>query len=141
MSKIKYFVYHHNLNILDDSYEYIEYSKLKKIKKADEIFVFDMLDFLDHEQQKESLKLIASKLKNLGTIKVQGVDALLLSSALLNKQIDLQLYNNILLNGKKYIHTMGQIRQLVQDAGYVILETKFLNGIQYYLNCGYSGDQ
>ncbi len=137
MSKnTKYYVYLNEIPTLNN-YSFVEYTKIKKLKKSDDIFLFDILDFLnDDDGRLKFLSEIAKKLKKDGVIQIQGIDAILLSSAVLHKQIDLLTYNNLVFNGRKILHTTSSIFKLLQENGFVVLDHKIINGIQYYVRAG-----
>jgi hypothetical protein len=133
----KYFIYHSEIPLIPSEFQFIDYRKTKKIKKAKEIFIFDLLDFVDNLQQQTVLDEIKKALDSDGVIYIQGTDAHGISSALLNNQIDLETYNNLAFaSSRKHISNMGRIITLLKEAGFVIYEAKFVNGVQYSLKCG-----
>lgn len=133
----KYFVYNSELPNLPTDLKFIEPSKIKKIKNAKEIFILDLLDFTETNEQVQICKNINESLHKDGVLFVQGVDIYGLSSAVLNNQIDIQTYNNLVFSPYKFrISTMGNIITLLKEAGFVVLEAKFINGVQYSIKCG-----
>jgi hypothetical protein len=133
----KYFVYHSELPIIPQDLQFIEYNKIKKIKKAKEIFILDLLDFIDNIQKNSFLEEVSSCLDSDGVLCIQATDIYGVSSAVLNNQIDIETYNNLVFSQhKKNISSMGRIITLLKDAGLVILESKFVNGVQYSIKCG-----
>ena len=133
----KYFVYHSEMSLVPSDWQYINYTKISKIKKAKEIFVFDLLDFIDTMQQKSLLEDIKNCLASDGTIHIQAADIHSISSAILNNQIDIDTYNNLIFSSSRTrINSMGRMITLLKEAGFSILEAKFVNGVQYSLKCG-----
>lgn len=138
----KYLVYHSELPMIPKDFQFIELSKIKKIKKAKEILILDLLDFFDTTQKVQTLKEISSCLTKDGELFIQGTDIYSLSSAVINNQIDTQTYNNLVFSpSKKGISTMGSMLSIVKEADLLLLEAKFINGIQYYIKCGKNDSQ
>jgi len=133
----KYFIYHSEMPLVPSEWQYINYTKISKIKKAKEIFLFDLLDFIDTMQQKSLLENIKNCLANDGIIHIQAADIHSISSAILNNQIDIETYNNLIFSpSRTRINSMGRMITLLKEVGFSILEAKFINGVQYSLRCG-----
>lgn len=137
----KYFLYHSELPVIPSDWQFIEASKVKKIKKAKEILIMDLLDFVDTNQKLQLCQDIYGSLNKDGVLLIQGVDVYSLSAAILNHQIDIQTFNNLLFHScRKSTNSMGGMITLVKETGFVVLEAKFINGIQYSIKCGKSTD-
>jgi hypothetical protein len=133
----KIFLYHSEIDMLEDKYEYMNIKKLDEIEDgsiSSDIFIFDLLDSVSLQEADSILKKIQSKILSKTTIEIQSIDIFSISSSLLNKHIDIEMYNNMIFNtGKKHIKSLERVNDLLKLNDYSILETKFINGIQYYV--------
>jgi hypothetical protein len=133
----KIFLYHSEIDILEEKYNYIDIKKLDEIEDnslSSDIFIFDLLDNVTLEEADSILKKIKNKILSKTTIEIQSIDIFSISSSLLNKHIDIEMYNNMIFNtGKKHIKSLERVVDLLKLNNYSILETKFINGIQYYV--------
>lgn len=133
----KYFIYNFELSTIPSDLKFMEPSKIKKIKNATEIFILDLLDFIDINEQTQICQDINSALHKDGFLFVQGVDVHGVSAAVLNNQIDVQTYNNLVFSPSKVrLSSIGSILTLLKETGFIILEAKFINGVQYSIKCG-----
>lgn len=133
----KYFLYYSELPVIPSDWQFIELTKIKKIKKAKEILIMDLLDFVDTNQKLQLCQDIYNSLNKDGVLLIQGEDIYSLSAAVLNHQIDMQTFNNLLFRShRQSASSMGSTISLLKEAGFVILEAKFINGIQYSIKCG-----
>lgn len=133
----KIFLYHSEIDILEEKYNYIDIKKLDEIENnslSSDIFIFDLLDNVTLEEADSILKKIKNKILSKTILEIQSIDIFSISSSLLNKHIDIEMYNNMIFNtGKKHIKSLERIVDLLKLNNYSILETKFINGIQYYV--------
>lgn len=135
--KKKIFLYHSPIDILEDKYDYMDIKELNNINDnsiSSNIFIFDLLDSISFQEADHILKQIQSKIVSKTILEIQSIDIFCLSSSLLNKQIDIEMYNNLIFGtGKRHIKSLEKIIDLLKINNYNILETKFMNGIQYYV--------
>lgn len=135
----KYIVYYNEIQNPPQDYKFVEYNKHKKIKKALDILIYDLLDYVDEKDYDTTLNDLVSCLTKDGTITIQSVDAYALASALLNKQIGLDIFSSV-LNSRKRISTLSKNMNKIKELGLSIIEAKFINGLQYYIRFGKLND-
>jgi|LakMenE18May11ns_1017448.scaffolds.fasta_scaffold9949398_4 hypothetical protein len=133
----KIFLYHSEVDILEDKYDYMDIKKLDDIEDdsiSSDLFIFDLLDSVSLQEADSILKKINNKILSKTTLEVQSIDIFSISSSLLNKHIDIEMYNNMIFStGKKHIKSLERVTDLLRLNNFSILETKFINGIQYYV--------
>ena len=81
---------------------------------------------------------IASKLKSKGKLHLQGTDANSLCCGVAYSQLDIMTFKTLLFGAKKNnIFNVTQIKKSIEN--YIkdveINKIKFLNGLQYYIEC------
>lgn len=132
-------IYLHIINpsIGIEGFEFFDLKQIKKIKKASisEIYIGDLLDYIDIDNENQIISEIINKLSPKGKLHVQGVDAKSLASYLIYNNINVELYRNILYNNnKKNIHTLGSLKNLLSFYGNLQLnKARYINNIQYYV--------
>jgi hypothetical protein len=135
--KKKILLYNTTIDILEDKYDYVDVKKLQETPDesiSSDIFIFDLLDNMTYQEADSLLKLIQNKILSKTTIDIQSIDIFAISSSLLNQHIDIETYNAAILGtGKKHIKSLEKIISLLKNNNFHILETKFINGIQYYV--------
>jgi hypothetical protein len=133
----KIFLYHSEVDILEDKYNYMDIKKLDDIEDdsiSSDLFIFDLLDSVSLQEADSILKKINNKILPKTTLEIQSIDIFSISSSLLNKHIDIEMYNNMIFStGKKHIKSLERVTDLLRLNNFSILETKFINGIQYYV--------
>lgn len=123
------------------NYEFIKVSDfLKKTKKetVSEIFINDLLDYYIDNERIDLIKEIVSKLDKNGKLYIQATDPKLLSSSYLYGQIDINIFKAMIFGGgnKKNITNISDIRNIINSINNIkINEIKFINAIQYYIEC------
>lgn len=133
----KYFVYNAELSGVPEELKFVESNKINKIKNAKEIFILDLLDFVHVIDQTQVCKDIYDALHKDGALFIQGVDAHSVCAALLNNQIDIKTYNNLVFAPSKLrLSSIDNILSLLKECGFIILEARFVNGLQYSVKCG-----
>jgi hypothetical protein len=132
----KYFLYNNEpINLIKD-FEYCSIKKFIKLKSQslDEIFIADLLDNIPISQKDELIKDIKDKLKIGGILYIQSLDRYASSAAILNKQVDNNFINTLLFsNGRKTISSMSEIIELLKKHKFAVDQSKFINGIQYFI--------
>lgn len=121
-----------------DNFEFHNISKIKKIKKksVQEIYIGDLLDYFSDEEVPLLLVEIISKLTTNGKLHIQSYDTRCLVSALVYNNINTSIFKNLIFNaGKKNIHTLGEIKRLLDDNNIKLNKCKYMNAIQYYIEC------
>lgn len=125
------------MDILEDKYEYMDFKNLDEIADdsvSSDVFVFDLLDNMSYQEADACLRKIKTKIVSKTILEIQSIDIFCISSSLLNKHIDIETYNSFIFGtGKKHIKSLEKIIDLLKMTGFNILETKFINGIQYYV--------
>jgi hypothetical protein len=133
----KIFLYHSEVDILEDKYNYMDIKKLDDIEDdsiSSDLFIFDLLDSVSLQEADSILRKINNKILPKTTLEIQSIDIFSISSSLLNKHIDIEMYNNMIFStGKKHIKSLERVTDLLRLNNFSILETKFINGIQYYV--------
>ena len=133
----KIFLYHSEVDILEDKYNYMDIKKLDDIEDdsiSSDLFIFDLLDSVSLQEADSILRKINNKILPKTTLEIQSIDIFSMSSSLLNKHIDIEMYNNMIFStGKKHIKSLERVTDLLRLNNFSILETKFINGIQYYV--------
>ena len=125
-------------SVMLDNFEFMSVSKIKKIKKnsIDEIYIGDLLDYLSSDDGFIILQEIVTKLTAGGKLHIQSSDAKCLASALLYNNINIAIYKGLLFNDKKNIYTLTEIKNILSGIQNIkISKCKFINAIQYYIEC------
>jgi hypothetical protein len=125
---------------INDEYEILDIKNIHKLKKnsVSDLYFSDVLDYLSNNQAINSLfDQIKDKLCANASIHIQGTDIQCISSALVYGQITNTIFNMVVFGeGKRSIHSMQEIKKIILETGFLkINEIKFLNGIQYYIEC------
>ena len=145
MKKIrKYFLYTTEPSNPINGFEYCSISKFSKFKSPniDELFVADLIDNVPANQKDQLVKDIKSKLKTNGILYVQSLDRYASAASILNKQIDNNFLNTLLFaNNRKTLSCMSEIVQLLNKHGFIIEQSKFINGIQYFIKARASDNE
>lgn len=127
-------IHNFNFSLLNDF--------LKKAKKnsVSELFIYDLLDYCSDTEIVELITKLLMKLQSGGKLYIQGTDVKLLSSAYLYGQIDLAVYKAMVFGNKNLyknnilnISTLKNLLTEINDL--TVSEIKFINGIQYYIEC------
>ena len=106
-------------NLIDSSYE--------------EIYIGDLLDYIDYNESMALLDLIKNKLNSGGAIIVQSSDLYALSSAVVFGDIDIQTSKLVIYNEKKSMYTMHEIETELKNRQLSIIEKKYINIFEYYI--------
>jgi len=114
----KYYVHLYDPNIENTEYKYINYADLDSIKKSScsEIFINDLLEYLSEEEASKCLDKIKTKLSKKGLIHIQNID---LKGFCLNIAYD----------------RLNSLKELLISKNLVISKVRFLNGINFYIEC------
>lgn len=96
------------------------------------IIINDLLDFYIYDMEFELLKLIKDKLASGSTIELQAPDINELCIASANLKIDTKTTKSILF-GRKSIHTIYDILDMLKHLDLQIVEKKFINIFEYYI--------
>jgi len=122
-----------------EKFEFFDLNNIKKIRRSsvDEIFIGDLLDYLDDENAITLLNNLCLKIKKNGKLYIQSNDAKCLCAALIYDNINTKIYKNILFSyQKKNIFTLNEIKRMIRSIDSLGIEKcKFLNGVQYYIEC------
>lgn len=122
-----------------DKFEFFELKDIKKIRRSsiDEIFIGDLLDYLDDDSAIIILNDLCLKLKKGGKLYLQSNDVKCVAAALIYDNINTKIYKNIIFSyQKKNIFTLSEIKRMLNSIESLSIERcKFLNGVQYYIEC------
>lgn len=136
-----YFIHIKKPTVELEDYQFIFLDKIEKklkISSIDNIYIHDLLDYLNPNIVIEILKLIKSKLKKHGKLYIQGIDVKSLSSSLLYGQINLSTFRSMIYGidfDKQSIYSIGEIKNIIHDLDLRIDRIQFINGSQYYIEC------
>lgn len=116
----------------------IKYEALMDIDKFEKdsisyILLQDLFDYLSHDKILPLLELCMTKLTPNGTISIQATDLKQLASSITFNEIDTNIAKKILYTNKQSIHTMSDIIKLMNVAGYNIINKKYINIFEYYI--------
>jgi hypothetical protein len=140
MTKPKYYIHLAPPITEDNQFKYINYADIDSIKKssASEIFINDMLEYISAEESKILLTKIKDKLCKNGLLHIQNTDIKGLSLNLIYDQINIDTYQTIMFSGisKKNIFCIDKMKRLISTIPDIkISKIKFLNGINFYVEC------
>jgi|LakMenEpi08Jun12_1017391.scaffolds.fasta_scaffold01475_3 hypothetical protein len=135
-----YFIHIFESNKDLDNFEFIDletfFKKHKKNESCNDILISDLLEYFSEADSLEVLSGILSKMKKGSRLYVQGTDILSVCSSLINNQITPSMFNMIVYGlGKKHMFTFGNIKSLLSGQNLQINQIKFINGINYYIEC------
>jgi hypothetical protein len=119
-----------------EGFDFFDIKQFKKVKKksVEEIYIGDLLDYIDQDNCAALLADIISKISKNGKLFIQGIDAKALASAFVYNHINIDIYKNILYNNKVNIHTLGSLRNFISGFGELeISKCKYINNMQYYI--------
>lgn len=125
-----------NPSVQIEGFDFFDVKQLKKIKKksVEEIYIGDLLDYIDQDNCASLLAEIISKISSGGKLYIQGIDAKALASAFVYNHINIDIYKNLLYNNKTNIHTLGYLRNLLSRFGGIeISKCRYINNMQYYI--------
>lgn len=125
-------------------FEFIQLNTfLKKIKKSSvsEVIAHDLLDYTADVEKLEILEKINDKIINGGKIYIQGTDSKLLSHAYVYGQIDHQIFKAMIFgSGKRSVLSIDELKKIInQIQNLSIVQIKFINAVQYYVECEKNG--
>lgn len=114
----------------------IKYDSIQNIdnytsKSLDSIMIGDLLDYYESKYVKDVLDLIVDKLKNGGTLEIQGPDITELCISSASNKIDIDTIKSILYS-RKYIYTIYDIENLLIKLN--INQKKYINIFEYYIS-------
>lgn len=122
-----------------EKFEFYDLNDIKKIRRSsiDEIYIGDVLDYLDDDNTLILLHDIHLKLRKGGKLYIQSNDSKCVAAALIYDNINSKIYKNIVFSyQKKNIFTLTEIKRIIGSIeGLKIDKCKFLNGVQYYIEC------
>lgn len=125
-----------------EDFKFYDAQKIDKLKdnSINDIFLNDLLDYNNSNDNITLLNKCIEKLKPNGKIHIQGFDTRAICHGLTYGQIDISLFKNLVFsNGKINIHSIEEIKNILNKEyknKLVIEKIKFLNGLQYYIECG-----
>jgi hypothetical protein len=137
----KYFIHFFkpDNNKILDVYEFYDIKKINKIKteSVSNIFLYDLLGYIEQPNVLPLIKDIVGKLSIGGHLYIQDNDIKLLCSSYLSNQINTAIYKNIVYSkGKINCSTLCEIKDIMYNISCLdIIEIKFLNAFQYYIGC------
>jgi effector-binding domain-containing protein len=124
-----------------DGFKFLELSTyLKKIKKnsSGDIFIGDLLEYFSVLETTQVLNELISKLSSESKIFIQGIDAKSVAYNFATDQIDSNMFISLLYNNgtKKTVFTFPNIKYIIKNIdGIEITNIKFINSINYYIEC------
>jgi hypothetical protein len=123
-----------------EDFNFFDVSKLDKIKESSlqEVIIQDLLEYFTDAEFVAILSKIVSKLKRGGKLHIQGIDAHSLCCGVAYSQIDMLAFKAMLFStNKNNIFSITQIKQTIENqiTNIEINKIKFLNGLQYYIEC------
>ena len=135
-----YFIHIFESNKNIENFDFIDleafFKKHKKDESCNDILISDLLEYFNETEGLEVLSGLLSKMKKGGKLYVQGTDILSVCSSLINNQITPSMFNMIVYGlGKKHMFTVGSIKSLLSGQNLQINQIKFINGINYYIEC------
>jgi predicted SAM-dependent methyltransferase len=100
---------------------------------CEEIYVGDLLDYLEYNEAMIILDTLVDKLIVSGSLAIQSADLFLLCSAVAFSDIEQQIAKLILFNNKKTIYNMQEIQTELKNRNLDIVEKKYINIFEYYI--------
>lgn len=137
----KIYLHYFEPKIKIEGFEFVNIEKIDKLKNEmyEEIIIQDVLEYHIDTNAIILLQKIVSKLRSGGKLHIQGLDSKALCYGIVYSQIDIETFKVFVFgSGKNNIYTISQVRHFVQNSFKDILDInkiKFLNGLQYYLEC------
>ena len=137
----KIYLHYFEPKIKIDGFEFVNIEKIDKIKNNiyEEIIIQDVLEYHSDNNAVILLQKIASKLQTGGKLHIQGLDSKALCYGVVYSQLDVEAFKNFVFgSGKNNIYTINQIKGFIKNQAGELLsinKIKFLNGLQYYVEC------
>lgn len=120
-------------------FEFYNINDIKKLKtkSAKEITIQDLLEYYEDKYINILLNDIISKLDINGKLHIQGLDIRSLCGGFVYGQVDISTFKSLIMGrGKKNIYSISQVKNILKDINNIeITKIKFINGLQYYLEC------
>lgn len=142
MTTSKYYIHIYDPKIDTMEYKYVNYKDIDLIKKSSssEIFINDLLEYLSVDEASVCIDKIKTKLSKTGLLHLQNIDLKTFCLNIAYDQITSDLFNNIILEGvpKKHIYNLDSLKKLITSKGLIISKFRFLNGINFYIECAKS---
>lgn len=137
--KTKYYIHQLKPQIEISGFEFCSLEDIDKIKNnsATEIFIYDLLEYIPYEDLFTVYQEILKKLAKNGIIHIHGTDLRSLCLSVLDGQINSGVFRSILFGyHKRNIMSISDIKLFIGSyPNLVIQKIKFLNGLQYYIEC------
>jgi hypothetical protein len=124
-----------------DGFEFVDILKIDKIKNSsvEEIIIQDLLEYNNDTINISILNKIISKLQPNGKLHIQGLDAKAMCYGIVYSQLDISTFKILVFgSNKNNIYSIGQIKNCIANDlnnKLIIEKIKFLNGLQYYIEC------
>lgn len=136
----KLYIHHIEPQVKLDNFEFYPLGKIHKIKNEslEEVIIQDALEYFNDSDAVMILNTIISKLENGGKLHIQGLDSKALCYGVVYSQVDISTFKVLVYGiGKTNIYTISQVKNLIASlsAHISINKIKFLNGLQYYIEC------
>lgn len=135
----KYYIHYLKPQIELNGFTFYDFNKINKIKEKslDEIFIYDLLEYIKYGDLSEVVEVISNKLTKNGILHIQGTDMKSLCLAVVDSQLDSNIFRSIVLSpNKKNLMSFNEIRTFIDGFNNIhINKIKFINGLQYYIEC------
>ncbi len=137
----KIFLHYIEPQVKIDGFEFVHIDKIDKLKNnsMEEILIQDLLEYHSDEENIGILNKLIGKLMAGGKIHIQGLDSKALCYGVTYAQIDTNTFRALVYGfGKHNIYNISQIKSLIFNefkSALVIEKIKFINGMQYYIEC------
>lgn len=137
----KIYLHYFEPKIKIEGFEFVNIEKIDKLKNEtyEEIVIQDVLEYHGDAGAIVLLQKIVSKLRSGGKLHMQGLDSKALCYGVVYSQIDIEAFKTFVFgSGKNNIYTISQVKGFIQNSLKETLninKIKFLNGLQYYLEC------
>ena len=135
----KYFIHYNKPPVDISGFDFYDFAKLNKIKDSTikEIFIYDLLEYVPFMDVHSIYNELLDKLEPNGLLHIQGTDSKSLCLSLLSSQIDNNAFRSMIFGAKKInIMSFNELRKLLESNGKAyITKTKFINALQYYVEC------
>lgn len=132
----KYFIHNYEPSNPIKDFDYCSIKKFAKLKhnSINECFIADLLDNMIENNKEQFIGDLKKKLSVGGCVYIQSLDRYASAAAILNKQVDSRFFNKLLfLNSRKELSCMSETMALLKKHGFDIDQSKFINGIQYFI--------
>jgi hypothetical protein len=128
-----------------EGFQFYDINKLNKIKdlSLEEIVIQDLLEYFSDMEFIDVLSKITNKLKPAGKLHIQGTDANSLCCGVAYSQIDIETFKILLFGAKKSnIFGLSHLKKHIENnlTNLSINKIKFINGLQYYIECVKNND-